>query len=185
MAEHHRSVMEEPTCLVHDYLLVMRGAERAFAALSECWQEAPIYTLFHDPHGTGGRFTDRDVRTSYLQHVHIRQGGFRRLLPLLPHAAERLPVEKHDLIISSSSAFAHGVRPREGAVHVCYCYSPFRYAWYEERSALAEMPRFARPAVRRILARIRRWDLAASRRVTRYIAISEWSRRRIQETYGR
>ncbi len=35
-------------------------------------------------------------------------------------------------MISSSSAFAHGVRPDEGAVHVWYCYTPFRYAWYRE-----------------------------------------------------
>ena len=186
MVEHHKNVMEQrSTCLVHDYLLVMRGAERTFAALGECWPDAPIYTLLYDPQGTRGRFIDRDVRTSYLQHLGIRQSGFRRLLPLFPGAAERLPIERHGLVITSSSAFAHGVRPREGAVHVCYCYSPFRYAWYEERRALAEVPRLARPALRRTLARIRRWDLAASRRVTRYIAISEWSRRRIHDTYGR
>ena len=43
-------------------------------------------------------------------------------------------------MISSSSAFAHGVRPRDGAVHVCYCHSPFRYVYSRASDALSEMP---------------------------------------------
>ena len=52
-------------------------------------------------------------------------------------------------------------------MHVCYCHAPFRYAWYEEARALSEAPRVARPALRGLLAALRRWDLATSRRVDR------------------
>jgi glycosyltransferase involved in cell wall biosynthesis len=171
--------------LVHDYLLTMRGAERAFAVMASCWQEAPIYTLLYDAAGCGHRFDDRAVHTSYLQRLGARQAGFRRLLPLFPRAAERLPVRQHDLVISSSSAFAHGVRVRPDAVHVSYCYTPFRYAWHERERALQETPAPLRPFVRRLLERIRDWDLAASRRVTHYIAISEFARERIAACWGR
>jgi len=171
--------------LVHDYLLVMRGAERTFAAIADHWPAAPIYTLLYDPAGTGHRFDGRTVRTSYLQRLRVRQAGFRRLLPLFPRAAERLPVGEHDVVISSSSAFAHGVRPGPEAVHICYCYTPFRYAWHERERALAEAPRVVRPALRRNLGRIRRWDLDASRRVTHYVAISELTRARIERYWGR
>jgi glycosyltransferase involved in cell wall biosynthesis len=173
------------TGLVHDYLLVMRGAERAFGVIADCWPDAPIYTLLYDREGTGGRFDGRDVHTSYLQHLGVRQAGFRGLLPLLPRAAERLPVKEHDLVISSSSAFAHGVQARPGAIHICYCHTPFRYAWVEQRRALDEAPRLARPIVSSVLKRIREWDLAASRRVTHYIANSEFTRRRMEEVWGR
>ncbi len=71
------------------------------------------------------------------------------------------------MVLSSSSAFAHGVRVPEGAVHVCYCYTPFRYAWYEQERALSEAPAALRPLLSRQLRRIRRWDLDASRRVRR------------------
>ena len=37
--------------LVHDYLLVLRGAERTFAEIADCWADAPIYTLLHDREG--------------------------------------------------------------------------------------------------------------------------------------
>lgn len=171
--------------LVHDYLLVMRGAERTFAAMAECWPSATIYTLLFDAHGTDGTFAGRRVRASALQRLGVHQGGFRRLLPLFPPAAERLGVAGHDLVISSSSAFAHGVRPDVDALHICYCYTPFRYAWFERERTLSETPRALRPALASVLEWIRRWDLEASRRVDHYIAISDLSRRRIQEAYGR
>lgn len=171
--------------LVHDYLLVHRGAERTFAAIAGCWPGAPISTLLFDRSVMGPHLEGHPVRTSRLQELGVGQAQFRRLLPLYPSFAERLPVGGHDLVVSSSSAFAHGVRPDPGAVHVCYCYTPFRYAWHERERALAEIPRPLRPALRLSLARIRRWDLAASRRVTQYVAISEFCRERIAQTYER
>jgi glycosyltransferase involved in cell wall biosynthesis len=171
--------------LVHDYLLVMRGAERTFATLAECWPEAPIFTTLYAAEGTAGRFAGREIHTSYLQRSHVRQSSFRRLLPLYPSAVERLRVRPHKVIVSSSSAFAHGVRPDPDAVHVCYCYSPFRYAWHERQTALGEIPRALRPVVARSLERIRRWDLAAASRVTHYVTISEMVRERIARFYGR
>ena len=175
---------KSPVALVHDYLLVMRGAERTFAAIASCWPDAPIYTLLYD-RGGASEFADRDITTSYLQRLGIKQTGFRRLLPFFPGAVERLPVKEHDLVVSSTSAFAHGVNVRPDAVHIAYCYTPFRYVWYEQARALQETPAPLRPVLRRVLERTRRWDLAASRRVTHYIAISELSRNRIFECYGR
>jgi glycosyltransferase involved in cell wall biosynthesis len=153
--------------------------------MAACWPAAPIHTLLYDEEGTWRRFAGRSVRTSPLQRLGATQRSFRRLLPLFPLAAQRLPVGDHRLIVSSSSAFAHGVRPAAGAVHVCYCHSPFRYVWHERRLALAEMPRAARPALGPLLDRIRRWDVEASRRVTHYIANSQITQSRIAEFYGR
>ena len=171
--------------LAHDYLLVMRGAERTFAAIAELYCEAPIFTLLYDERGTQARFAGRSITTSPLQRLGVGQSNFRRLLPLYPWAVERLALAPSDVVLSSSSAFAHGVRAPEGAVHVCYCYTPFRYAWYEQERALAEAPRMLRPVLRHQLGRIRRWDLSASRRVDSYVAISQLSRERIKRYYGR
>ena len=176
---------EDVPGLVHDYLLVMRGAERTFATMAACWEAAPIYTLLYDAQGTGRAFAGRRVIPSGLQRLGASQRTFRRMLPLFPVAAERLPVQGHRLVISSSSAFAHGVRPAAGAVHVCYCHSPFRYVWHERSMALGELPRPLRPALRPVLAAVRRWDLAASRRVTHYIANSVVTQQRIHDFWGR
>jgi len=171
--------------LAHDYLLVMRGAERTFAAIAQLYAHAPILTLLYDEQGTGGRFAGRSLATSPLQRLGVGQGSFRRLLPLYPWAVGRLRPPPCDVLLSSSSAFAHGVRAPAGALHICYCYTPFRYAWYEQERALAETPRPLRPLLRAQLRHIRGWDLAASRRVDEYIAISQLSRERIGRYYGR
>lgn len=171
--------------LVHDYLLVMRGAERTFAAIADIYPRAPICTLLYDEAGTGRRFAERSIITSPLQHLRVGQSTFRKLLPLYPHAVERLKLSASEVVLSSSSAFAHGVRVPEGARHICYCYTPFRYAWYEEARALAETSPLLRSLLRRQLRSMRRWDLSASSRVDAYIAISQLSRERIKRYYGR
>jgi glycosyltransferase involved in cell wall biosynthesis len=175
----------ERVTLAHDYLLVMRGAERTFAAIAELYSQAPIFTLLYDERGTNGRFSGRPLTTSPLQRLGVGQSNFRRLLPLYPWAVEGLKLPPSDVVLSSSSAFAHGVRVPAGALHVCYCYTPFRYAWYEQERALAETLALIRPLLRRELERIRRWDLSTSRRVDVFIAISELSRERIKRYYGR
>jgi glycosyltransferase involved in cell wall biosynthesis len=171
--------------LAHDYLLVLRGAERTFAAISDIWPTAPIHTLLFDDEATHGRFRERDVRPSSLQRLGVRQEGFRRLLPLYPYLVRRLPVADYDVVVSSSSAFAHGVRPREGAVHVCYCHSPFRYAWHERERARHEVPAAFRPALDVALRRHRRFDRRAARAVTTFIANSEITKERIRRYWGR
>jgi glycosyltransferase involved in cell wall biosynthesis len=175
----------ERVSLVHDYLLVMRGAERTFAAIADLYADAPIFTLLYDEQGTRQRFAGRSITTSGLQRLGVDQSNFRRLLPLYPRAAERLKPPSSDVLLSSSSAFAHGVHKPDGAIHICYCYTPFRYAWDKRAHALDEVSRTLRPLLRSQLRRIREWDLSASRRVDAYIAISEYGRERIRRCYGR
>jgi glycosyltransferase involved in cell wall biosynthesis len=171
--------------LVHDYLLVMRGAERTFAAMAELWPGAPIATTVHDPAAINGAFEGHDIRTSFLQHLKPTQRSFRRLLPLYPTAVERLPVDDASIVISSSSAFAHGVRARDDALHLCYCHNPFRYAWHERERALREVPALVRPLLAKTLERVRHWDRRVAQRVTRYVANSELCRERIARFYER
>jgi glycosyltransferase involved in cell wall biosynthesis len=171
--------------LAHDYLLVMRGAERTFAAMADLYPRAPVFTLLYDEEGTLSRFADHPVTTSALQRLGAKQSRFRRLLPLYPWAVQRLRLTPCDVVLSSSSAFAHGVRKPAGAVHICYCHAPFRYAWDEQQRALSEVARPVRPLLRAELRRIRRWDLAASRAVDVYVANSQLTRERIRRYYGR
>jgi glycosyltransferase involved in cell wall biosynthesis len=171
--------------LVHDYLLVLRGAERVFAVMADAWPDAPIFTLLYDEEGTEGRFAGRTVITSRLGRLGLRQQNFRALLPVFPSAVSRLDLGGFDCILSSSSAFAHGVRPALGARHVCYCHSPFRYAWHEQERALSEVPRVVRPALRLALRRHRSFDRHAARRVDRYVANGELTRERIGRFWGR
>ena len=171
--------------LVHDYLLTLRGAERTFAAMSDIWPGAPVVTMFYDEAATAGRFAGHPVTVSPLSRLGVRQGNFRRLLPLLQTAARRLPLDGFDCVVSSSSAFVHGVRPPAGAAHVCYCHSPFRYAWHEQARALGEVPGPLQGVLALLLRRHRAFDRRAARRVDRYVANAQITRLRIQRFWGR
>ena len=129
--------MAPRVALVHDFLLDLRGAERVFAAICDAWPDADVFTAVYDEEGTEGRFAARAPRTSFLQRLQPSARTFRALLPLYPHAIESLDLRGYDLVISSSSAWAHGVLADPGAVHVCYCHNPFRYAWSEREATLA------------------------------------------------
>jgi glycosyltransferase involved in cell wall biosynthesis len=171
--------------LVHDYLLVLRGAERTFAAMADAWPGADVVTLLFDAEAMVGRFAGHAVTTSPLQRLGADQRRFRALLPVLGPAARRLPTDDADRIVSSSSAFAHGVRKRPGAVHVCYCHSPFRYAWHEQARARSEVPRALRGVLDVLLRRHRAFDRRAAAGVDRYIANGRLTQERIRRFWGR
>lgn len=162
--------------LVHDHLLEMRGAERTFAAIADLWPEAPIYTLVYDEETTGARFAARNVHSSMLQGSNVRQRGFRRMQRLFAWAVRRLPVDEHDVLISSSTAFALGVHPGRDAVHVCYCHSLFREAWaYDGRGPFARVG----------YAMLRRADRRAAAGVTDFVTNSAYTQRLVEQAFGR
>ena len=177
--------MAARVALVHDFLLDLRGAERVFAAICDAWPQADVFTAVYDERGTEGRFSARRPRTSFLQRLHPTSRTFRALLPLYPHAIESLDLSGYDTVISSSSAWAHGVLVDPGAVHVCYCHNPFRYAWSEREATLGARGPLVRAALRLLLNRWRQWDWIAAQRVDAYVANSPLTASRIRRYLGR
>jgi glycosyltransferase involved in cell wall biosynthesis len=176
---------EPRVALVHDFLLDLRGGERVFLALCDLFPDADLFTAVYDPVGTEGRFAHRNVHASFLQRLRPNASTFRRLLPLYPYAMEALDLSGYDLVLSSSSAWAHGVLPSADAVHVCYCHNPFRYAWNERDATLRAQTPVVRAGLGVVLKRWRQWDWIAAQRVDRYIANSETTRRRIARYFTR
>jgi len=156
-----------------------------FLQLCAMWPSADIFTAVYDPDGTEGRFADRRVHASFLQRVRPTARTFRALLPLYPAAIESLDLSGYDLVVSSSSAWAHAVRPPEGTVHVSYCHNPFRYAWNDRDSTLARRNLVTRGFLRAAFRRWRQWDWAAAQRTTRYVANSRITQARIRTYFGR
>jgi glycosyltransferase involved in cell wall biosynthesis len=177
--------MTSRVALIHDFLLDLRGAERVFAAICDAWPDADVFTAVYDEAGTEGRFADRNVHTSFLQRLHPTSRTFRPLLPFYPHAVESFDLRGYDTVISSSSAWAHGVLVDPGAVHVCYCHNPFRYAWTEREATLQARGPVGRAALRLLLSRWRQWDWIAAQRVDRYVANSLTTAERVRRYLGR
>lgn len=175
--------------LVHDYLTQRGGAERVVLSMHRLFPEAPIYTSLHDPDGTYAEFREADVRTTFLQRLPRGWSGFsagRGLLPLYPLAFAGLRLRGYDLVVSSSSGWAHGVRA-VGAAHLCYCHTPARWLYQTDRylDAGGPVPAWAQPMLGGLLGPLRRWDAAAARRPDLYVANSRLVAERIRTIYGR
>jgi glycosyltransferase involved in cell wall biosynthesis len=172
--------------LVHDFLLDLRGAERVFLAMCDLWPQADIYTAVYDADGTEGRFENRNVQSSFLQNLRPTSRTFRGLLPLYPAAIESFDLSEYDLVVSSSSAWAHAVLCDPETVHVSYCHNPFRYAWSDRDRTLAQRSDpVTRAMLRRLFRRWRQWDWIAAQRVDRYLANSHSTQRRVKAYWGR
>jgi glycosyltransferase involved in cell wall biosynthesis len=171
---------------VHDFLLDLRGAERVFAELCRMWPDAEIYTAVYDEHGTEGRFADRVVHSSFLQRLRPTARTFRTLLPLYPAAIESFDLSSYDLVVSSSSAWAHAVLCDAHTTHVSYCHNPFRYVWNDRDGTLARVRNpLARGMLRAAFRRWRQWDWIAAQRTNRYVANSQTTQARIRAYFGR
>lgn len=178
--------MPQRVALVHDYLNQYGGAERVLEALHGLFPHAPVFTSLYDAEAMPAAYRAWDIRTSFMQGLPGWRRHFRRYLPLYPSAFEAFDLSAYDLIISSSSAFAKGIIPPPGALHLCYCHTPMRFAWrtgdYVEREGIGGVQRAALPL---LLTYVRLWDVATTPRVDAFVANSGAVAARIRRCYGR
>ena len=186
--------------LVHDWLTGMRGGEKCLAALCRRFPEAELFTLLHARGRLAPEIERMRISTSFLQRVPLIERHYRYWLPAMPRAVESLRLPRDvDVVVSFSHAVAKSVQPPPDVPHVCYCFTPMRYAWQlrgdyfaddladgHPWSAMLGLPRRTISTARdQLLDRIRDWDVATSDRVTHYVAISQTVARRIADCYGR
>jgi len=175
--------------LVHDWLDTWGGGEVVLAEFLRVFPGADIYTLvdFLGPKERA-RLGDARVVDTVLGAIPGSRRWFRYAAVVRPELIERFDLSGYDVVVSDSHAIAKGARTGPGQVHVCYCHTPARFAWtmaatYSERAS--ETAAWRRPVVEYLLARFRRWDRAASRRVDRFLANSRHIAAEISRCYAR
>ncbi len=113
----------------HDWLNGMRGGEKCLEALCELYPQADIYTLFFDRSKISGPILNHKIHESYLRRAPNVLGAYRVYLPFFPGAVESFKLKDYDAVISTSHCVAKGIRKNPGSKHLCYCFTPMRYAW--------------------------------------------------------
>ncbi len=175
--------------LVHDWLTGMRGGEKCLERLCHLFPDAPIFTLIHEPGQVSQVIEDRPIQTSWLDRLPNVRRHYRNLLPLMPAASRswRIPDEAFDVVVSLSHCVAKAVRVPDGIPHICYCFTPMRYAWDGRSSyleSLKDRP-IQRAVASALLSRLRDWDRRTANGVDQFIALSKTVRDRIARHYGR
>src|SRR5260221_11566553 len=115
--------------IVHDWLTGMRGGEKCLEVLCRAFPDATLHTLIHQRGALSPAIEAMSIRTSPLQLVPGVFRHYRKLLPLMPMAARSWKPRNVDLVVSLSHCVAKSVRVPKGMPHVCYCFTPMRYAW--------------------------------------------------------
>jgi len=166
--------------IAHDYLTQRGGAERVVLMLSRMFPDAPIYTSLYDPDGTYPEFAELDIRTSHLNRVPFFRKHHRAALPLLPFAISSMKIDA-ELVIVSSSGWAHGMRTR--GIKLAYTYAPARWL-YEGDRYLGDSTRWIRLGLNILRPALIWWDRRAHRTVDKHIAISSLTRDKLKSQYG-
>jgi glycosyltransferase involved in cell wall biosynthesis len=173
--------------LVHDWLTGMRGGEKALEVLCERFPSAALFTLVHVPGSVSPAIERLGPKTSFIQRLPRVDRYYRHYLPLFPTAIEQFDFDSFDVVVSLSHCCAKSI-VRPGRVrHICYCLTPMRYAWdqFDAYFGPARLGRFRSQLMRRVMARLARWDRDTSGRADRYVAISHYVAGRIARYYNR
>lgn len=165
--------------IAHDYLNQRGGAERVVLAMARIWPDAPIYTSLYRPRSTFPEFERHRIETTFLDRLPV-DAGFRGLFALYPLGFHALGTLDHDIVISSSSGWAHCVRTRADALHVVYCHTPPRWL-YSHEQLVTPAARIPLGPARGVM---RAWDRRAAWRANLYVANSEEVAGRIRREYG-
>jgi glycosyltransferase involved in cell wall biosynthesis len=171
--------------LVHDWLTGMRGGEKCLEAACRRWPDARLFTLLHRPGSVSRAIEALQLCTSPLQLLPAIHRYYRFLLPILPLAAETWRLPPCGLVLSFSHCVAKSARPPRGVPHVCYCFTPMRYAWHMREAYFGREKGLKAQTLEHLLGLLREWDRRTAARVTHFIAISKTVQQRIAECYGR
>ena len=140
--------------IAHDYLTQRGGAERVVLSMLDAFPQAHVHTLLYDPPGTFPEFSVARVRPSPLSRVGLLRHHHRLAFPMLAGAADRLHIDA-DVVVCSSSGWAHGVKAK--GAKVVYCHSPARWL-YQPEAYLRGAGAAARFAARALRPALTRWD---------------------------
>ncbi|MFH1670127.1 MAG: glycosyltransferase [Patescibacteria group bacterium] len=176
--------------LVHELLTMRGGAERVLRIIADMFPDAPIYTLLYDEKKLGDWFPKERIYMSSLQKSFPLTPfqfplNHHLYLPFFPKAVESWDFFEYDLVLSTSSAFVHGIITNGKPKHLSYIHSPARYLWDRTHDVLDRAGKgIFGPIKRRYLERtfhkLRIWDSEAAARPDKLLAASKEVQRRIE-----
>jgi glycosyltransferase involved in cell wall biosynthesis len=166
--------------IAHDYLTQRGGAERVVLSMLAAFPRAHVHTLLYDPAGTFPEFSEARIRTSPISRIGLLRRNHRLAFPMLAGATEGLRVDA-DVVVCSSSGWAHGIRTT--GAKVVYCHSPARWL-YQPDAYLRGAGAAARYAARLLRRPLVRWDRRAARTADRYVVNSTHVAHSVRDLYG-
>lgn len=175
------------TAIMHEWFVNYAGSEKVVESLNNIYPTSDIFSIvdFLNKEDREIILNGKGVKTTSIQNYPFAKKLFRNYLSRFPQAIEQLDFSKYDLIISSSHAFAKGIITNSDQLHICYCHTPMRYAWDLYHQYLSSVGFLRKHFIKKILHKLRNWDIINSNRVDYFIANSNHVAKRIKKIYRR
>lgn len=182
--------------LAHELLTMKGGAERVLQIFADMFPDAPIYTLLYDEKTLGEWFPRERVRTPntyptrYSLLPHSLKYNHHLYLNQFSRAVESFDFSAFDLVLSSSSAFMHGMITNSAPKHVCYVHAPARYLWDRTHDVRAQATKGPLGCLKgwymdKTFHKLRTWDAEVAARPDKLLAASKAVQNRIQKYWRR
>jgi glycosyltransferase involved in cell wall biosynthesis len=171
--------------IVHYWLVNIRGGEKVLEALLEMFPQADVYTHVYNAKAVSPLINGHRVITSRINRLPFAKKLYQLYMPLMPNALIDFDLQSYDLVISSESGPAKGVVPNPNAYHICYCHSPMRYLWDMYHDYFRGTNPLVRFFMKRLIPRLRLWDVASANLVDLFVANSTYVAKRIRRYYNR
>lgn len=176
--------------LINDWYYVNGGAEKVIHSLNSIWNDFDHFAIidFLNEEDRNFILDGKKSKTSFIQKLPTAKQNHRNFLQLFPLAIEQFDLSNYDLILSSSSAVAKGVRTQKKQLHICYCHSPMRYVWDLQEQYLQDAglnKGLKGLYAKYVLNKIKTWDIDNSKNVDFFIANSNHVAKRIKRIYNR
>jgi glycosyltransferase involved in cell wall biosynthesis len=171
--------------LAHDYITQRGGAERVALSMTRAFNGAALHTTLFQPETTFPEFAGVDVQPMPLNKWRVLRTHHRLALPFLANAVSEHHVDA-DVLVASSSGWAHGIST--SGRKVVYCHAPARWLYQSDRYAGRDSggvrARVAKRATDVLGPSLRAWDQAAAQSADRYLVNSTIVQRSVKEIYG-
>jgi glycosyltransferase involved in cell wall biosynthesis len=168
--------------LVFDQLLTTAGAERIFQYMIEEFQDADVYTISYNPDTTWPALRNYKINTNWVNVLIKNHNRYKLFYPILSYIMKYWDFSDYDLILSSSGTLVKHIS-RFNCPHICYCFIPTRAIW--DTNTYFSDHGLKQRMFKNLLPHFQHQDISSSKRVTKYITISEYSRRAIAKIYNR
>jgi glycosyltransferase involved in cell wall biosynthesis len=179
--------------LVHDYVTQRGGAERIVLLMAEALGGPPLFTSLYEPTTTYPEFSALEVHPFAVNRVSGLRTRHRLTMSMLAPLFSSLQVDA-DVVLCSSSGWAHGVHTR--GRKIVYCHTPARWLYQTERylgggnspelwaTGLVRRQWGLKLALRMTRPFLEGWDQRAAASAHRYLANGRETASLLRALYG-
>lgn len=178
--------------IVHEMLIKLWGAEKVVESLLKLYPKADLYTLIYDEKKVGSVFTKNHIHSQCqrlpTQKLYKLTKKQRFCLPLMARSIESIDLSDYDIVLVSSSGFAHGIITKPETKTIIYYHAPARYLWdwtHENTRDLGLDQGIKWYFFWKFLLKLRQWDYIAAQRNDIILANSSNTKWRIKKYFRR